>query len=125
MEKKKVMVVDDEKDFLRITKLNLEDTNKYEVMTLSSAKDIVSEVNKFKPDIILLDILMPTFGGIEACEMLNEDPVGKNVPIVVISALDKDIDKLKAYKEGIVDYIIKPVEKDDLIAKIERALQFK
>ena len=125
MEKNKVMIIDDEEDFLRITKLNLEETDKYEVMTLSSAKDFISYVHSFKPDIILLDLLMPTIGGLEACERLNNDPIGKRIPIVILSALDKNTDKLKAYKVGVVDYLVKPIEKKDLIAKIEKVLQFK
>lgn len=125
MKKSRVMVVDDEEDFLRLTKLNLEDTSKYEVMTLLSAKDIISQVHSFKPDIILLDLVMPTTGGLEACEMLNNDPIGNRIPIIVLSALDKQTDKLKAYRTGVVDYLVKPIEKKDLIASIEKALQFK
>ena len=125
MEKKKVMVVDDEKDFLEITKLNLEETDKYEVMTLSNAKDIISHVDTFKPDVMLLDMLMPTMGGVEVCEMLNNDPVGAKIPVIIVSALDKDEDKLKAYKAGVVGYISKPAGKNDLIAKIEKALRDK
>jgi two-component system alkaline phosphatase synthesis response regulator PhoP len=125
MEKTKVMIVDDEPDFLRMVKLNLEATDKYEVLTLSKAKNIVSEVHNFKPDIILIDLLMPVIGGIEACEMLNKDPIGKDTPIIIVSALEKDQDKLKAYKEGVVDYLTKPIENDFLISRIEKALRFK
>jgi len=124
MAKKKVMIVDDELDFLRIVRLNLEQTGKYEVLTLSSAKYIISQVDVFKPDIILLDILMPGIKGIEACEMLNKDPVGTRIPIIVLSALDKRIDKLKAYKVGVVGYLVKPIEKEKLIANIEKWLTF-
>ena len=122
---KKVMVVDDERDFLKIMKLNLEQGGKYEVLTLPTATDIISQVHQFRPDIILIDLLMPKIGGIEACRLLNEDPVGKKIPIIVITALDKDKDQLDAYKSGVVDYLIKPVETDELIAKIEKALQYK
>lgn len=125
MEKKKVIVVDDEEDFLKITKLNLEEAGGYEALTLSSAKDIISEVHGFKPDVILLDILMPGVDGMDACKMLNDDPVGKYIPIIVVSALDKNTDKLKAYRLGVVDYLVKPIEEKDLIAKIEKALQYK
>ncbi|MFH0731511.1 MAG: response regulator [Candidatus Omnitrophota bacterium] len=125
MDKKKVMIVDDEEDFTKITKLNLEATGKFEVFTLSNAKDIISHVHKFAPDLILLDILMPKIGGIEACEMLNNDSAGKGIPIIVLSALDKYKDKANAYKLGIVDYIVKPIDKSALISKIEKALQFK
>ena len=123
--RKKVLVVDDETDFLKIVKINLEETNNYEVLTLSSANDIVSQVHIFKPDVILLDILMPGIKGIEACEMLNKDSMGKRIPIIMLSALDKDTDKLKTFKAGVMDYLVKPVKKEVLISKIEKHLQFK
>jgi DNA-binding response OmpR family regulator len=123
--KKKVLIIDDEKDFLKITKLNLERTGKYEVMTSSDAKDIISQVHSFSPDIILIDMLMPGIGGLEACQMLNSDSVSIKIPIIVLTALDKNTDKLKAYKLGIIDYIVKPVDVDNFIAKIEKALQYK
>jgi len=122
--KKKVLVVDDEADFLKILKINLEETNNYEVLTLSSANDIVSQVHIFKPDIILLDILMPGIDGIETCEMLNKDPMGEHIPIIMLSALDKDVDKLKTFKAGVTDYLVKPIKKEDLISKIEKCTRF-
>lgn len=125
MEKRKVMVVDDEPDFIKVIKLNLEETGNYEVMALSTAKDIIPEVHSFKPDVILLDMLMPSTGGLDACEMLNNDPLGKNIPIIIVSALSKDQDKYAAYKKGIIDYLVKPIENKDLITAIENALENK
>ena len=125
MKKRKVMIVDDEENFLKIAKINLEETGKYTVMTLPSAKDILAQVKTFKPDIILLDILMPHMDGVEACKILNKDPIGSQIPIIALSALDADKDKLMMYKLGVVDFVIKPVERNTLIAKIEKALQFK
>ncbi len=125
MDKKKVLIIDDEDDYLKITKLNLEETNNYEVMTLPSAKDIISSIHSFKPDIILLDMRMSAVGGVEACEMLNEDQLGSRIPIIIVSALDKNADRLKAYKVGVVDYISKPAGKNELIVKIEKALRYK
>ena len=118
-QKNRIMVVDDEVDFLRIVKLNLEETGKYEVLTLSSVKDIISMLNMFKPDVILLDLIMRV-GGIEVYEILRKDPIGKNIPIIIVSGLEEAADKLKIHKRGVVDYIAKPIEKDDLIAKIEK-----
>ena len=125
MEKKRVIIVDDEEDFLKITKINLEKTSKYEVIILSNAKDIIAQIHTFKPDVILLDILMPKIDGVETCKMINDDPMGKNIPVIVLSALDTDKDKLMMYKLGVVDFLIKPIEKDELIAKIEKVLQFR
>ena len=122
--KKKVLVVDDETDFLKILKINLEETNNYEVLTLSSANDIVSQLHIFKPDIILLDIFMPGIDGIETCEMLNKDSVGEHIPIIILSALDKETDKLKTFKAGVTDYLVKPIKKEDLISKIEKCTRF-
>jgi CheY-like chemotaxis protein len=125
MEKRKVMIVDDEEHFLKITKINLENTGKYNIETMSDARDIISRVKSFNPDVILLDILMPKMDGVEVCKMLNEDPAGGRIPIITLSALDTDKDRLTMYKLGVVDFLIKPIEKDELIAKIEKALQCK
>lgn len=57
--------------------------------------------------------------------MLNDDPIGAKTPIIIVSALDKHEDKLRAYRVGVVYYLSKPVSKDDLIAKIEKALIYK
>jgi two-component system alkaline phosphatase synthesis response regulator PhoP len=123
MEKKKVMVVDDEEDFLKIAKINLEQTGRYEVAAVSDASVIVSQVKSFRPDIILLDILMPKTGGAEACKMLNEDPEAKQIPVVVVSALDTENDRRVMKKLGVVDFIVKPIEKGELISRIEKVLQ--
>ena len=123
--KKKVMIVDDEVALLEIIKENLESTGKYEVQTLPDAKDIIQEVHHFAPDVILLDLLMPAVGGIEVCQMLNDDQTAKGIPDIVISALDKEADKLNAYEVGVIDYLVKPVKRDELLAKIEQALELK
>jgi len=111
-------------DFLKVIKFNLEKTDNYEAMTLSTTKNIIPEVHSFKPDVILLDMLMPSIGGLDACEMLNNDQLGKSTPII-ISGLDKEQDKYRAYKEGVTDYLVKPIEKKDLIVAIENCLKYK
>lgn len=122
MEKRRVLVVDDEENLRKLLKLNLEATGKFMVETLANVKDLLDTLHMFKPEVILLDMLMPGLGGLEACEMLNRDPLGQGVPIIVLSSLAKDGDKRAAYGKGVVDYLVKPIEKDDLVAKIEKAL---
>ena len=117
------MVIDDEEDFLQITELNLEDTGEYEVLSLVKGDEVVMHLHHFRPDIILLDMLMPSVGGLDVCKMLNEDPLGMKTPIIILSALEKDIDKREAFKLGVVDYLTKPISKDGIITKIEKALQ--
>ena len=125
MVKKRVMLVDDEKDFIMIAKLNLEMSGIYEVITLSIAEYIISQVQKFNPDIILLDILMPKISGADACRMLKDDPKTAKIPIISISALDTDKDSQAMHELGAADFLTKPVEKNDIIAKIEKVLKSK
>ena len=121
----KVLMVDDEENFLNIVKKNLENTGRFKVKTLVGAHEIIGVAEEFRPDIILIDILMPKIDGVQACELLNSNSIGRNIPIIALSALDTDNDKLMMYKLGVVDFIVKPIEKDDLIAKIDKALQDK
>ncbi|MFH1479107.1 MAG: response regulator [Candidatus Omnitrophota bacterium] len=123
--KKKVLVIDDEKDFLTIVKMNLEDVGEFEVLTSSTANNIIEDMHNFKPDLILLDLMMPGIGGLSACEMLNKDTIGQKVPIIILSALSKDRDRLEAYKRGVVDYLTKPIDKEELLKKIKKALEYK
>jgi two-component system alkaline phosphatase synthesis response regulator PhoP len=119
------MVIDDEASFLELVKINLEHTGKYEVQTLLDARDALSRIRTFKPDVILLDILMPKTDGVEVCRSLNADPDANRIPIITLSALDTDKDKLMMYKLGVVDFLVKPIESNDLLAGIEKALQNK
>ncbi|MFA5146033.1 MAG: response regulator [Candidatus Omnitrophota bacterium] len=125
MEKRKILMVDDEVDFADMIRMRLENTGKYEVAVLADTRDILSRVHKFRPDLILLDLLIPDIGGMEVCEMLDRDPQGIGIPIIILSALDKDTDKKKAYKLGVVDYLVKPVDPDRLLASVEKAIESK
>jgi two-component system alkaline phosphatase synthesis response regulator PhoP len=116
--KKKIMVIDDEKDFLAITKLNLESTGKYEVLCLSNAEDILLKLRTFNPDVIMLDMRMPILKGKDACEVLSSDSIGKNVPVIVVSSWSDDRNMLEPYKQ-VVAHFTKPVAIESLIAKID------
>ncbi|MBN1871792.1 MAG: response regulator [Candidatus Omnitrophica bacterium] len=125
MAKRKIMIVDDEKDFLDIVKLNLEHTGRYKVKTLSSSTGIIDKVKDFKPDLIIMDLLMPVLGGIEACLLLRKDPVARRVPVIVLSALEKEEDRKKADSVGAIDYIVKPINVSNLLERIDSAIKRK
>ena len=122
--KRKILVIDDEEAVTELVKLKLERSG-FEVYVANDGLDGMRALERVRPDLIILDILMPKVDGIEACNILNKDEVGKKTPIIVLSALDKDIDRLKAYKAGVVDYMTKPIKVGDLIEKIEKALEYK
>lgn len=84
--KKRVLLVDDEKSFTNLLKLNLEDTGNYEVRVENWPEDAVGAARDFKPDIILLDIIMPRLPGGNVAALIKEDPGLKNTPIVFLTA---------------------------------------
>ncbi len=120
--KHKVLVVDDELEVAQTIKMFLEHPGNYEVKVLTDAKNIVEEMHAFRPDLIIMDLIMPDVGGLEACEMLDKDPLGLVTPIIILSGIDKDVDKVKAFKLGVVDYVVKPISHKDLLRVVDKAI---
>ena len=123
--KKKIMVIDDEESFTSMLKMRIEASGDYEVMVSLEAKDIIKHIHEIRPDVILLDLLMPGVGGLDICDMLNHDPIGLTIPVIVVSGDDRPMDKVKAFKLGISDYLLKPVDDAKLMKAIEKAIQLK
>ena len=123
--KKKIMIIDDEESFALMLKMRIESSGDYEVMVALEAKDIIKHMHDIRPDVILLDMLMPGIGGLDICDMLNHDPIGLTIPVIVVSGDDRPMDKLKAYKFGISDYLVKPVDDVKLMKAIEKAIELK
>jgi len=122
MHKKKIMSVDDEKDFQEFIKILLEKEG-YSVILAKNAKEALSKLKKTKPDLMLIDLMMPEMSGIELCEKIRANSKLKNLKVIFLTVLsasetsNKDIQRL-----NILDYITKPVESDDLLQKIKKAL---
>ena len=87
MNRKRVLIIDDEEDFCNFTKMYLENKHDFEVQTLTDSREAIRVVKTFMPDIIILDLLMPHIGGFEICELLNKDDETKGVPVIVTTAL--------------------------------------
>ena len=122
--KKKILVIDDEKDFAHFIKLNLESTNQFEVVTSATGKEGIIQAKTIKPDLILLDIFMPEMDGSMVAECLLDDDSTKNIPIVFLTALVTKRDV--GAKGGVIGgrrVIAKPVTPDELISTINSVLQ--
>lgn len=123
-DKKRIIIVDDDKAVLEsLEKLLV--LSGFEALSTCDPRDAVSKIKAFKPNIILLDLLMPHLGGLEICEILNADKDTQGIPIIILSALDKEADIKKAYYLGVVDYITKPYDFQDLLRKINKAVFYK
>lgn len=116
-----VLIVDDTPDNLRLLSQMLSEQG-YGVRAVTSGSRALASVRATPPDLILLDIKMPQMNGYEVCEHLKADGRTRDIPIIFISALDATQDKVRAFTAGGVDYITKPFQLEEVLARVETHL---
>lgn len=120
---KRVLVVDDEPSFTRMVKLNLEGTGKYIVETLNESRRAVEVAKEFKPDIVLLDVVMPEMDGGDVAVNLRNRSATKDIPIIFVSAMVSLQESKKGfYQSGGEHFLAKPVDKETLCGAIDTVL---
>ena len=113
----KILLVDDERNILDIVQFNLE-VEGFEVMTASDGMEALRIVHDVSPDLILCDIMMPEVDGLEVCRRLKADSRTNQIPIVMLSAKAQSQDKLDSIEAGADDFVTKPFDFIDLVARI-------
>lgn len=121
MGKKKILLADDEEDIKTVIKLYLESKG-YDVVTSYDGLDTLDKVKAEKPDLILLDIMMPVINGFEVCKQLKADENTSHIPIVMLSAASHSDSVEQAIEAGAVDYIMKPFEPPRIEAILKKIL---
>lgn len=119
----KVFVVDDNKKNIRLLQEILED-NQFEVHSFEDGLSVVTMAKELKPDIILLDIMMPQLDGFEVCRQLKNDMGTRDIPVIMITAKAEGEDVKKALELGVFDYIKKPIDEVETLARINAALRY-
>jgi two-component system alkaline phosphatase synthesis response regulator PhoP len=120
---KKVLVVDDDVDFCEATKLLL-DSKGYEVILAHDGKEGLEKVRAGRPDLVILDVMMPEMNGYDVCVVLKADEELKKIPVILLTAVDQYLFKTTYTQAmGLMteadDYIAKPVEPQDLVKRVE------
>lgn len=115
---KKILVIDDELDLLRLLALNLEKEG-YRVFQASTGNQGITLAKKELPDLIILDVVLPDIGGWEVCRRLKEDVSTKDIPIFFLTAKRRVEDEITGISLAACDYITKPFDMEDLKAKIK------
>jgi len=115
---KKILVVDDEEDIVHFLELVLGEKG-YEVVTARSGHEALTRAQLARPDLVLLDIMMPQMDGWEVLKLLRIDDATANVPVAMLSARTEAKDRVQGLQEGAVDYICKPFLLQDLLGKVE------
>jgi len=114
----KILIVDDEQDILELLKYNLEKEG-YTIFTAGNGKEAIASAKKNKPDLVLLDVMMPEMDGIETCSAIREIPDLKNILIAFLTARSEDYSQIAGFESGADDYITKPIKPKVLISRIK------
>jgi two-component system alkaline phosphatase synthesis response regulator PhoP len=117
-----ILLVDDEPDILEIISYNLK-AEGYKVKTASSGREGVEKAKKVRPDLILLDVMMPEMDGIEACEQIRKTPGLEHTIIAFLTARGEDYSQVAGFEVGADDYITKPVKPKVLTSRLKALLR--
>jgi PleD family two-component response regulator len=121
---KKILIIDDDKDFSQMMKRNLEFTGRYETLLAAGSKEGLTLASRYRPDLILLDMVMPGMGGLEILKMLKKKRETQSIPVIIISGKEPDsyiTEVIGGYAEHIFS---KPVGLLDLNSRIEELFHF-
>ena len=121
-EKHKILLVDDEKDILEFLSYNLKKES-FNVRTAFNGELAIEEAKKFKPDLIILDVMMPEMDGITACSEIRKISDLKNVLILFLTARSEEYSELAGFDAGADDYVTKPIKPKLLISRIKALLK--
>jgi len=118
----KIMVVDDDEDFTNLYKTALRAAG-YDATAVNQSTAAIEMAYLIKPDIFVIDLMMPDIDGFQLCRMLKADPLFKSTPIIIITALTDLDSKLVAMGAGANDYLTKPFQIDELKSRINTLLE--
>jgi two-component system phosphate regulon response regulator PhoB len=119
---RRVLIVEDEHDFASIVAMNLR-RGGFEAGVARTGELALAEVRRQKPDLVLLDLMLPDLQGTEVCRRLKSDPVTRSIPIIMVTALGEEIDRVVGLELGVDDYVVKPVSMRELVLRVNAVLR--
>ncbi len=119
--KRKILIVDDERYILHILDFSL-GAEGYEVITAGDGEQAVERSRSDKPDLIVMDIMMPKMDGFEACKVIKADPDTRDIPVIMLTAKGREVDKKRGLDAGADEYLTKPFSPAKLIERVQVVL---
>src|SRR5215472_12522683 len=119
-----ILIVDDEPNNVDLLEQELEGLG-YSTRSAANGAEALAMVKASPPDLILLDVMMPVMDGFEACRILKDSDATRFIPVIIITALGAIEDRVKGIKAGADDFLTKPVDERELLARIETSLRLK
>jgi len=124
MPKNRILIADDNLTNVELLEAYLGDTD-CEIAVAADGRETLDKVTEFRPDLILLDIMMPKLSGFEVCKTLKQDPATKGTMILMVTALNELGDIERAVASGCDDFLSKPVNKIELLKRVENMLRLR
>jgi len=118
--KKKVLIVDDETNVRRLLHTIL--GKKFDVLEAEDGRQAIEITNSQKPDVVLMDMMMPKMDGLTACHMIKNDPATKSIPVIMVTAIGFELNVKLSQQMGASGYVTKPFSSEDLLGKITQVL---
>jgi len=122
MAKKRILVVDDEAELVKAIQIRLERAD-YEVLVAYDGQEALDKARRERPDLIVLDLMLPKINGYKVCRLLKFDEKYKKIPIVMLTARAQESDKKLGHETGADVYITKPFQHEVVLAKIKELLK--
>ncbi len=121
----KILVADDNAQNRELLEAYMEELEGVTTISAADGQEALAKVESEKPDLILLDIMMPRMSGYEVCKKLKSDPATKDIPIIIVTALHETGDIERGVDVGTNDFITKPVNRTDLLARVRSLLRLR
>ncbi|MBI3910477.1 MAG: response regulator [Armatimonadetes bacterium] len=118
---KKILAVDDERHIVRLVEVNLQRAG-YQVITAYDGREALQKVESEKPDLIVLDVMMPLMDGFEVLSTLKKNPDTKDIPVIMLTAKAQDADVFRGWASGVDCYLTKPFNPMELLTFVKRIL---
>lgn len=122
LKSEKIVVIEDETDILEVIAYNLKREG-YDVVTSTSGEDGLEKIEKTKPNLVVLDLMLPEVDGIELCRKLKSDPVTQGIPVIMVTAKGEESDVVLGLGVGADDYVTKPFSPRELTARVKAVLR--
>lgn len=118
----RILVVEDESDLAELVAFNLKQAG-HSATTVGTGATALAEVRRQRPDLIVLDVMLPDITGIEVCRRLRRDPETARIPVVILTAKGEEVDRVVGFEVGADDYVVKPFSPRELLLRIEAILR--
>jgi two-component system, OmpR family, alkaline phosphatase synthesis response regulator PhoP len=120
----RILIAEDDLQGAELLEAYLADSG-YEVGTATDGEATLCQVRDWRPDVILLDVMMPKISGFEVCKRLRADPASRDIGILMVTALDQSSDVERAVEAGTDDFLTKPINKNELLLRIRSLLKIR